>query len=85
MPLREPHVVAVARACQHQSMTPAVLTEKIVETDPVRSWRFADLVRAGYPPFDALVLSGRPDVDLHTAVTLLRKGCPTQAALRILL
>jgi hypothetical protein len=66
-------------------MTPTVLTEKIVETDPVRHWRLAELIRAGYPPYDALVLSGRADVDLHTAVALLRKGCPTQTALRILL
>jgi hypothetical protein len=66
-------------------MTPTVLTEKIVETDPVRHWRLAQLVRAGYPPYDALVLSGKPDVDLHTAATLLCKGCPTQTAVRILL
>jgi hypothetical protein len=66
-------------------MTPAVLAEKIVETDPVRCWRLAELIRAGYTPTDALVLSGKADVDLHTAVALLRKGCPTRTALRILL
>jgi hypothetical protein len=66
-------------------MTAAVLAEKIVEEDPVRRWRLGQLRRAGYSPSDALVLSGRTDVDLHLAVSLLRNGCPAATALRILL
>lgn len=51
----------------------------------VRHWRHAELLRAGYSPADAVVLSGRPDVDLHVAVKLIRDGCSVETALRILL
>jgi len=66
-------------------MTPSALAERIVESDPVRRWRLEELERGGYHPYDALVLSRRPDVDLHVAVRLLRDGCPPRTALRILL
>jgi hypothetical protein len=33
--------------------------------EPVRKWRLERLKQAGYPPDEALALSGRPDVDLH--------------------
>jgi hypothetical protein len=65
-------------------MTAATLAEKVTETDPVRRWRLEELERAGYPAPDALVLSGRADVDLHLAVKLLEDGCPVATALRIL-
>jgi hypothetical protein len=55
------------------------------ERDRVRCWRLEELIRAGYPPHNALVLSGDPDVDLHLAVQLLARGCPPETALRILL
>jgi hypothetical protein len=55
------------------------------EHDRVRCWRLEELIRAGYSPHDALVLSGEPEVDLHTAVQLLARGCSTETALRILL
>ena len=57
----------------------------IVVTDEVQRWRLEELVRAGYRPWDALTLSRCVDVDLHSAVALLGKGCPTETALRILL
>ncbi len=66
-------------------MTPTALARKVTETDSVRRWRLEALVRAGYRPWDALVLSGRADVDLHLAVRLLEQGCPRETALRILL
>jgi len=66
-------------------MTPTALARTIVENDPVRHWRLEELVRAGYKPWDALVLSARPDVDLHVAVALLQNGCPVETAMRILL
>ena len=66
-------------------MTAAVLTRRIVESDPVRCWRLEELVRAGYSPFDALVLSDKPEVDLHAAAELLRNGCSAETAVRILL
>lgn len=66
-------------------MTAAVLAERVAEHDPVRRWRLERLRAAGYGPTDALVLSGRADVDLHLAVRLLRDGCRVETALRILL
>ncbi|HKB94378.1 MAG TPA: hypothetical protein VKC62_09125 [Gaiellaceae bacterium] len=66
-------------------MTPLALANSVTEHDAVRSWRLHELVRAGYAPWDALVLSRRPDVDLHVAVRLLGKGCPAETAVRILL
>jgi hypothetical protein len=66
-------------------MSPAALADTITEADPVRRWRLQELRRAGYPLVDALVLSGRADVDLHLAVRLLEAGCPPETAVRILL
>lgn len=66
-------------------MDTVALPEAITETDPVRRWRLEELIRAGYPPWDALILSRRPDVDLHVALALLKQGCPPETAMRILL
>jgi hypothetical protein len=55
------------------------------EAELVRSWRFEELERAGYPPASANELAERNDVDLHAAVELVRAGCPVETALRILL
>lgn len=65
-------------------MTPTALAHKVTEHDPVRRWRLEELMRAGYAPPDALVLSRRQDVDLHLAIRLLADGCPTETAVRIL-
>jgi hypothetical protein len=61
------------------------LAQKATKVDPVLEWRLEVLMRAGYAPDDALMLGARSDVELHTAVDLLRAGCPAQIALRILL
>lgn len=66
-------------------MTPSALADKITAADPVRRWRYEELVRAGYHAYDALVLSAKRDIDLHTATALLGQGCPAETALRILL
>lgn len=66
-------------------MTPTQVADTVTSTDPVRHWRLEALIRAGYPAWDALVLSGRADIDLHDAVRLLERGCPPQTAVRILL
>ena len=50
----------------------------------VRRWRFLVLSSAGYDVGDALELAANPNVDLHFAVDLVRKGCPPQTAFRIL-
>ena len=65
-------------------MTATALAEKVTASDPVRRRRLDELVRAGYPPSDALVLSGRRAVD-HLARRLLRDGWPVATALRNLL
>ena len=36
-------------------------------------------------PGDALVLSGQPEIDLHLAIDLVKRGCPPPMAVRILL
>lgn len=55
------------------------------EIDEVERWRFDSLERAGYDPESATVLALSHDVDLHRAVELLRRGCPVDLALQILL
>ena len=48
-------------------------------------WRYEELIRAGYPEREAMILADRTDVDLHRAVELLEHGCPPAIALRVLL
>jgi hypothetical protein len=55
------------------------------ETDVVEAWRARQLEHAGYRPDDAAKLARRPDVDLHLAVDLVKRGCPAKLALKILL
>ena len=51
----------------------------------VISWRREQLVRAGYEVADATAIAFETGVDLHAAVDLRRRGCPSTTALRILL
>ena len=55
------------------------------EDDRVARWRIEQLTRAGYEETAALVLADLVDIDLHLAVDLVRQGCPSETALRILL
>lgn len=55
------------------------------EEERVLAWRESVLERAGFSPRDAFELAIRPDIDLHTAVDLVRRGCPPATACRILL
>ena len=55
------------------------------ETDLVETWRAEQLELAGYGPREAAKLARRNDVDLHLAVDLVRRGCPADLALKILL
>ena len=55
------------------------------EIERIERWRVEELERAGYEPRAAGRLAVRHDVDLHTAVELLERGCPTDLALKILL
>jgi hypothetical protein len=55
------------------------------EIDRIEQWRHEELERAGYDPESALVLAASHDVDLHSAVDLLKRGCTVDLALQILL
>jgi succinylglutamate desuccinylase len=55
------------------------------EIERIERWRADELERAGYEPRAAGRLAVRHDVDLHTAVDLLERGCSTDLALKILL
>jgi hypothetical protein len=67
-------------------MAAAELTQQITEGERVQAWRQEELERAGYPRELAAELAGRFDIDLHTAVGLVREqGCAPDIAARILL
>ncbi len=66
-------------------MMTAVDTETHNETGLIEAWRAEALGRAGYTAADAAMIAARHDIDLHLATDLLRMGCPTDLALRILL
>jgi len=55
------------------------------EAEMILRWRFDELVRAGYDIGSALLLASHVEVDLHDASSLLRRGCPSETALEILL
>jgi hypothetical protein len=55
------------------------------EVERIERWRAEELERAGYEPRAAGRLAVRHDVDLHTAIDLLQRGCSPELALRILL
>jgi hypothetical protein len=55
------------------------------EIELVESWRAEQLEMAGYGAPAANELALRHDVDLHVAVDLVRRGCPAELALQILL
>jgi hypothetical protein len=53
--------------------------------DEVVAWRRDQLKRAGCRRSDAEVLARERQVDLHEAVELLERGCPSKIAVEILL
>ena len=55
------------------------------EVERIEAWRTQELRRAGYDRHAANAVATRHDVDLHFAVDLLRRGCPAELALKILL
>ena len=54
------------------------------EEERVIGWRAEELLRAGFDNGTALELALLPYVDLHSAIELLRRGCPPATAVRIL-
>jgi hypothetical protein len=55
------------------------------EAELVEAWRLEELERAGYLPCQAAELAVRHEIDLHAAVGLIERGCPSDLALQILL
>lgn len=49
------------------------------------SWRFEQLLQAGYPLDLADIIAVRNDIDLHEACDLVVAGCKPELAARILL
>ena len=68
-------------------MTTAAEPQLYAETEAerVERWRAEELMRAGYDALAAADVAARTEIDLHTAVELLERGCPVDLALRILL
>jgi hypothetical protein len=55
------------------------------EATQVLRWRLRTLAAAGYDLDDAVVLASNVEIDLHGAVELVRRGCPSATAVRILI
>jgi hypothetical protein len=66
-------------------MTTAELHKTHVTDEDVVAWRVEQLLRAGSDPCCAVILAKRRHVDLHEALDLLERGCPSKIALEILL
>jgi hypothetical protein len=66
--------------------TTELLKQRVEEDeDEVVAWRREQLRRARCRRFEAEILARRLSVDLHEAVQLLERGCPSRLALEILL
>jgi hypothetical protein len=63
----------------------ATTSQQLAELESIRAWRTEQLHRAGYREAGLVLLADDPDVDLHTAIRLLERGCQVETALRILL
>jgi hypothetical protein len=67
-------------------MTTAQLTDlDSPEATQVLRWRLRTLLVAGYRYGDAINLARMGDVDLHAAVRLVERGCPSATAVEILI
>jgi hypothetical protein len=64
-----------------------VKTPSFVEasTEAAFEWRLENLLRAGYDERSSLLIALTPEIDLHSAIELLERGCTLPTALRILL
>ena len=61
--------------------------EQLEETEAVEMlrWRFDVLLRIGFDIEQAAVIAANVEIDLHDAEHLMRRGCPPELALRILM
>ena len=53
--------------------------------ESVRCWRLEQLLRAGYDEEDATEIAFHLEIDLHYAIELVRRGCPSRTAVEIIL
>jgi hypothetical protein len=61
------------------------MTEKVEASErAVVDWRRGELLRAGYPCEVANEIARRGDIDLHDALALTARGCPSTLAWEIL-
>jgi len=78
-------VLTQARIAVREDM-PTVDTKLVQSAEgEVLAWRAEELVRAGYDGDNALMLALERAVDLHAAINLVRRGCPADLAVKILL
>jgi hypothetical protein len=54
------------------------------ELERIAEWRVKCLLDAGYDAESAVLIGLDTSIDLHLAIELLKRGCPREAALRIL-
>ena len=54
------------------------------ERATVEAWRLQQLLNAGYTNHRANTIANNPNINLHTALDLIRHGCPKTTALKIL-
>ena len=67
-------------------MNTNLVTHDVPTVEPgVEDWRFQQLLAAGWPERQALVLAAHHDIDLHLACDLLAQGCDLALAWEILL
>jgi hypothetical protein len=68
-------------------MMTAAQFEQLEETEAVEvlRWRFDVLIKVGFEIEEAAVIAANVEIDLHEAEALMRRGCPSETALRILM
>jgi hypothetical protein len=67
------------------TQTVELTTTPVSEDELVHRWRLEQLRKTGYPARAANAIASRRDIDLHLAIELMRRGCTTDLAVRILL
>jgi len=78
--------VHIGTAAKGEPVAAAQLEQvDLVEIDVIRRWRFDELLRAGYDIADAADVALRTDIDLHWAISLVQRGCPSATAVQIAL